>query len=121
LFGLQFTVPETGVIMNNEMNDFSMPGTNKAFGFIPSPSNYIWPGKRPQSSIPPAIVERADVKLYFVIGAAGGSRITFSTIQNIYNVLDLEAGDDGPVALAQPRLHGQLVPNVVTFEYAYNN
>lgn len=57
LFGSQLLVPETGIIMNNEMNDFSIPGTSNAFGFVPSPSNYILPGKRPLSSISPAIAE----------------------------------------------------------------
>jgi len=119
LFGSQLMVPETGVIMNDEMNDFSIPGSSNAFGFIPSPSNYIRPGKRPQSSISPAIVETPDGRLYFCIGAAGGSRIITSTIQNIHNVLDL--GMTAAGALAQPRLHDQLVPSVVTFEYAYDN
>ena len=56
LFGSQIMVPETGVILNNEMNDFSIPGSSNAFGYIPSPSNYIRPGKRPLSSITPTIV-----------------------------------------------------------------
>jgi gamma-glutamyltranspeptidase/glutathione hydrolase len=119
LFGSQLMVPETGVIMNDEMNDFSIPGTSNSFGFIPSPSNYIRPGKRPQSSISPAIVETPDGRLYMVIGAAGGSRIISSTIQNIHHVLDL--GMTAPKALARPRLHDQLVPNVATFEYSYDN
>jgi len=57
LFGSQVMIPETGVIMNNEMNDFSIPGTINAFGYSPSPANYIVPGKRPLSSISPTIVE----------------------------------------------------------------
>ncbi|RVX73408.1 hypothetical protein B0A52_03050 [Exophiala mesophila] len=119
LFGSQLLVPETGVIMNNEMNDFSIPGTSNAFGFIPSPSNYIRPGKRPLSSIATTIVEFANGTLYYVIGAAGGSRIITSTIQNIVNVLD--KGLTAPEALAQPRLHDQLIPNQVVFEYSYDN
>src|ERR1700753_2580604 len=57
LFGSKVIVPETGVIMNDEMNDFSIPGQKNAFGYLPSPSNYIKPGKRPLSSITPVIVE----------------------------------------------------------------
>jgi gamma-glutamyltranspeptidase/glutathione hydrolase len=119
LFGSQVMVPETGVIMNNEMNDFSIPGTTNAFGYIPSPANYIRPGKRPLSSISPTIVESADGKLYLVVGSAGGSRIITATIQNIHHVLDQNMTT--PEALAQPRLHDQLVPNQVSFEYAYDN
>ncbi|KAK8075872.1 gamma-glutamyltranspeptidase [Apiospora hydei] len=88
LFGSQVMVPETGVIMNNEMNDFSIPASSNAFGYIPSPANYIRPGKRPLSSISPTIVESADGKLYLVVGSAGGSRIITATIQNVHNVLD---------------------------------
>ncbi|KAL8743996.1 MAG: hypothetical protein Q9190_003716 [Brigantiaea leucoxantha] len=120
LFGSQLMVPETGVIMNNEMNDFSIPGSSNAFGYVPSPSNFIRPGKRPLSSISPTIVEfLANNSLYFVVGSAGGSRIITATIQNLWHVLD--QGLNTAAALAQPRLHDQLSPNLVSFEYAYNN
>lgn len=119
LFGSQLIVPETGVIMNDEMNDFSIPGSSNAFGYIPSPANYIRPGKRPLSSISPTIVETSDGKLYFVIGSAGGSRIITATIQNIHHVLDQNMTT--AEALAEPRLHDQLSPNQVSFEYAYDN
>ncbi|KAI4215143.1 MAG: hypothetical protein LQ351_002458 [Letrouitia transgressa] len=120
LFGSQLMVPETGVIMNNEMNDFSIPGSSNAFGYVPSPSNFIRPGKRPLSSISPTIVEfLANNTLYFVVGSAGGSRIITATIQNLWHVLD--QGLNTAAALAQPRLHDQLSPNQVSFEYAYNN
>ena len=120
LFGSNLMVPETGVIMNNEMNDFSIPGSSNAFGYVPSPANYVRPGKRPLSSITPMIVEHlSNSSLYFVIGAAGGSRILTSTIQNIIHVLDQNM--TAPEALAQPRLHDQLMPNQVTFEYSYDN
>ncbi|KAL9608063.1 MAG: hypothetical protein Q9167_007076 [Letrouitia subvulpina] len=120
LFGSQLMVPETGIIMNNEMNDFSIPGSSNAFGYVPSPSNFIRPGKRPLSSISPTIVEfLANNTLYFVVGSAGGSRIITATIQNLWHVLD--QGLNTAAALAQPRLHDQLSPNQVSFEYAYNN
>lgn len=119
LFGSKLIVPETGVIMNNEMNDFSIPGVTNAFGYIPSPANFVRPGKRPLSSISPIIAETADGKLYFAVGAAGGSRITTSTIQNVVHLIDdkLNMID----SLKKPRLHDQLVPNVVSFEYEYDN
>ncbi|WYZ37956.1 hypothetical protein EsH8_II_001462 [Colletotrichum jinshuiense] len=119
LFGSKVVDPVTGVIMNNEMNDFSIPGSSNAFGYIPSPANYVRPGKRPLSSISPVIVEKPDGKLYFVIGAAGGSRIITATIQNIHNVLDRNL--TSAEALAEPRFHDQLSPNTAAFERSYDN
>lgn len=119
LFGSRIMVPETGVIMNDEMSDFSVPNTSNPFGYAPSPSNFIRPGKRPLSSISPIIAESPEGRLFFAIGAAGGSRITTAVIQNVIHVLD---GKMTTVdALAQPRLHDQLIPNQVSFEYAYDN
>ncbi|KAI9817890.1 MAG: hypothetical protein M1827_001009 [Pycnora praestabilis] len=120
LFGNKLMVPETGVIMNNEMNDFSIPNVTNAFGYIPAPANFIRPGKRPLSSIAPVIAEHLDNStLYFITGAAGGSRIITSTIQSLWHVLDRNMAPTQ--ALSQPRLHDQLIPNQVTFEYAYDN
>ncbi|KAI9759873.1 MAG: hypothetical protein M1840_003075 [Geoglossum simile] len=120
IFGSRVMVPETGIVMNNEMNDFSIPGTSNSFGYIPSPSNFIRAGKRPLSSTSPVIVEHlTNRSLYFVVGAAGGSRIITATIQNLWHVLDrnLTAGQ----ALAKPRLHHQLIPNELVLEWAYDN
>lgn len=119
LFGSKVMVPETGVIMNNEMNDFSIPGVSNAFGYIASPANYVRPGKRPLSSITPTIVENADGSVYFVAAGAGGSRIITSTVQQLWYVLDQNA--TSAEALAKPRLHDQLIPNVVEVEWSYNN
>lgn len=99
--------------------DFSIPGSSNAFGYIPSPSNYIRPGKRPLSSISPTIVTRPDGKLFFITGAAGRSWIITTTIQNIIHAVD--EGLSAAEALARPRLHDQLVPNQVLFEYDYDN
>lgn len=123
LFGSKLVVPETGVIMNNEMNDFSIPNTTNAFGYIPSAANFIRPGKRPLSSISPVIVEHLNSTIanafYVAIGAAGGSRIITATIQNLIHILDgkLTTAE----ALAEPRIHDQLVPAQVSFEYAFDN
>lgn len=119
LFGSRVMVPETGVIMNNEMNDFSIPGSSNAFGYIPSPANYVRPGKRPLSSISPIIAETAEGKLFFACGSAGGSRITTATMQLAVHMIDQAMGP--AESLKQPRLHDQLSPNVVSFEYAYDN
>jgi gamma-glutamyltranspeptidase/glutathione hydrolase len=119
LFGSKLIVPETGVIMNNEMNDFSIPGVSNSFGYVPSPANFVRPGKRPLSSISPIIAETPDGKLFFSIGSAGGSRIITANIQNAIHLLDgkLTTAE----TLAAPRLHDQLSPDQVSFEYAYDN
>ncbi len=81
-FGAGFASEQTGIILNNEMADFSPPNTFSFYGLPPSPANFIRPGKRPLSSMTPAIVVddssgRCCVRL--VVGAAGGIRITTST------------------------------------------
>ncbi|KAJ5938149.1 Gamma-glutamyltranspeptidase [Penicillium verhagenii] len=119
LFGSLLMVPETGIIMNNIMNDFSIPGASNSFGYAPSVANYIRPGKRALSSITPAIVTDPDGKLFLIAGSAGGSRIITATVQNIINIID--HGLDAADALAKPRLHDQLLPNNSLFEYAFDN
>lgn len=100
------------------MNDFSIPGVSNAFGFVPSPSNFIRPGKRPLSSITPVIVEYPDGSLYVSTGAAGGSRIITATIQALWHVLD--HGMTMPEALKQPRIHDQLMPNEMVLEFGFD-
>ncbi|KAF2105154.1 gamma-glutamyltranspeptidase [Lophiotrema nucula] len=120
LFGSQVMVNETGIIMNNEMNDFSIPNSTNAFGFIASPANYIQPRKRPLSSITPVIIEDTSTgALYVVIGAAGGSRIITSTVLGIWNILDRHM--NVTEAIRTPRFHEQLIPNEMMFEHAFDN
>ncbi|KAF3349610.1 hypothetical protein VdG2_02456 [Verticillium dahliae VDG2] len=119
LFGALLVDPRTGVVLNNEMNDFSIPGVRNAFGFEPSPANFIRPGKRSLSSITPVIVEAPDGALRAVVGAAGGSRIVSATAQVLWHVL--EHGMTMTEAVAEPRLHDQLMPNEVWLEYTFNN
>ena len=118
LFGSHMMEPHTGIIMNNVMNDFSLPGVPDEFGYAPSPANYVQPGKRPLSSTTPVFVEDLDGNLQLVIGAAGGSRIISSTIQSIVHVLDRDM--TMLQALQQPRLHDQLIPNETGYEAGYD-
>ncbi|CAK7218802.1 hypothetical protein SCUCBS95973_003607 [Sporothrix curviconia] len=128
LFGSLLMTAEGGIILNNEMNDFSIPHADNEFGYPPSPANYIRGGKRPLSSITPIMAE--DVvggdgpemkpgRLFLVTGAAGGSRIISATAQVAWRVLEQDMSMHD--ALAEPRLHDQLAPNQVTFEVLFNN
>ncbi|ORY59961.1 gamma-glutamyltranspeptidase [Pseudomassariella vexata] len=119
LYGNLIMVPETGVILNNEMNDFSIPGVPNEFGYAPSPANFIRAGKRPMSSITPVIVEYPNGTLYVTVGAAGGSRIISSTTQVAWRVL--EHGMDMEHAIREPRIHDQLMPDIAQFEVTFDN
>lgn len=119
IFGSRVMVPDSGIILNNEMNDFSTPGAVNAFGYAPSEANYIAPGKRPLSSISPTIVEYPDGSLFFISGSAGGSRIITATAQIVHHAIDQNMTSHE--ALLEPRMHDQLSPNYVSFEYEYDN
>ncbi|KAJ1310978.1 hypothetical protein OPQ81_009487 [Rhizoctonia solani] len=117
-FGSQL-MTEDGIILNDEMDDFSTPGTSNGFGYIATPANYIAPYKRPLSSISPTIVEDNEGNFRFATGAAGGSRIITATLQSLWHVLD--QGMDVQSAINAPRLHDQIIPLTTTFEYTYDN
>ncbi|KAF9222505.1 gamma-glutamyltranspeptidase [Gyrodon lividus] len=107
IFGSHVLDPETGIILNDEMDDFSIPGTPNGFGLSPSPYNYPEPGKRPLSSTSPTIMEYADGSFYLAIGGSGGSQIFPSAFQVLLN---LDWGMDVSEAVEYGRLHDQLYP-----------
>ncbi|KAJ7287545.1 gamma-glutamyltranspeptidase [Mycena rebaudengoi] len=113
IFGSQVLDPETGMIFNNEMDDFSTPGTPNGFGLWPSPFNYPEAGKRPLSSTAPTIIEHADGSFYLSIGGSGGSRIFGAVFQVLLN---LDLGLDASAAVEYARAHNQLYPVVVDVE-----
>ncbi|OZJ05970.1 hypothetical protein BZG36_01253 [Bifiguratus adelaidae] len=113
LFGARMMNRKNGVILNDEMDDFSIPGIPNAFELPPSEFNYVAPRKRPLSSSVPTIIER-DGKFEMVLGASGGSRIITATLAAILNTLDY--GMNILEAIDAPRLHHQLIPNVAQFE-----
>ncbi|TPX50255.1 hypothetical protein SeMB42_g01391 [Synchytrium endobioticum] len=118
-FGAQLMNRATGIILNNEMDDFSIPSTENGgsqYGMPPSPYNYITPGKRPLSSSTPTIIERSG-RVEMVLGASGGSHIITATLQTIINMLDYE--QDPLNAIVQPRFHHQLSPNLFATEFGF--
>ncbi len=115
-FGSKVIVPGTGILLNNQMDDFSIqPGVPNAFGLVGSDANAVAPGKRPLSSMSPTFVLRGKTPI-LSLGAAGGPTIISSTVQNLIGVLDLGLPLDA--ALAQPRLHQQWMPDEIRLEKA---
>ncbi len=115
-FGSLAAVDEWGLILNNEMDDFTArPGEQNAFGLIQSDRNAVAPGKRPLSSMSPTIVLK-DGKPYLLIGASGGPRIISAVLNVLVKVLD--GGEPLDEAIAGPRVHHQWQPDEVNFDQA---
>jgi gamma-glutamyltranspeptidase/glutathione hydrolase len=114
-FGNGITVAGTGMILNNEMDDFaSIPGQANGYGLVQEEPNAIAPKKRMLSSMSPVIVTGADGKVELVSGGAGGPRIITAVLEVILNALD--HGLDPVAALDAPRFHMQHLPDLVLFE-----
>jgi gamma-glutamyltranspeptidase/glutathione hydrolase len=114
-FGSGVVPPSVGVVLNNEMDDFSIaPGVPNAYGLIGGEANAIAPGKRPLSSMTPTVIRDGDGDVVLVVGASGGSTIISSTFQTILNVLvfDMNPAD----AVAAARMHHQWQPDVLMLE-----
>ena len=110
-------VPGTGVVLNNEMDDFSaQPGVPNAFGLIGAEANSVAPGKRPLSSMSPTIVMNPEGDPVFSVGAAGGPTIITQAVLAIVNRIDLRLSLDE--SISAPRFHHQWRPDSVRIERA---
>jgi gamma-glutamyltranspeptidase/glutathione hydrolase len=113
-FGAHLVAGRTGVLLNDEMDDFSLaPGAPDAFGLVAGGQNLLAPGKRPLSSMSPTIVV-GENGVEMVLGAAGGPMIISSTVEVLLDVLVF--GMDAQAAQAVPRVHHQWSPDVLRYE-----
>lgn len=116
-FGSKVIVPETGIVLNNEMDDFSsQPGVPNAFNLVGAENNAIAPGKRPLSSMSPTIVLDRDGKPVMTVGAAGGPKIITQVLLALIRKLDLR--QELTDVVAAPRYHHQWRPDSVLLESA---
>ncbi len=119
-FGSLLAVPGTGVILNNEMDDFSVkPGEKNAYGLTGGDANAIAPKKRPVSSMMPTIILK-EGKPVLAVGGAGGSRIISSTLQVIFNDLAVFPKDLKKSVFSQ-RVHHQWLPDKLDIEAGYDD
>ncbi|HTE53438.1 MAG TPA: gamma-glutamyltransferase [Kofleriaceae bacterium] len=113
-FGAGVFVPGTGVLLNNEMDDFTAkPGSPNMFGLVQGPQNAIQPGKRMLSSMTPTIVSKGG-KLRAVCGSPGGPTIITTVAQILLQVIDYDRPIDK--AIEATRIHHQWLPDVVIHE-----
>lgn len=117
-YGSGMVADGTGVLMNNEMDDFAAkPGVPNAYGLIGGDANAVEGGKRPLSSMSPTIVMK-DGEVFMVTGSPGGSRIITTTLQVIMNVID--HGMNIAEASFAPRIHHQWLPDEIRIEEGIN-
>ncbi|MBE9058116.1 gamma-glutamyltransferase [Sphaerospermopsis sp. LEGE 08334] len=110
-FGAGIVIPGTGIVLNNEMDDFAAaPGVPNAFGLVGNEANSITPRKTPLSSMTPTIVTENN-RLRLAVGSPGGSTIITQVLQIILNVLEYKM--DVGAAVSVPRIHHQWLPDVL--------
>ena len=118
-FGSGVTIKGTGILMNNEMDDFSAsPGIPNQFGLLGAEANKIQPKKRPLSSMTPTIVMKEN-ELFFTTGSPGGSRIISAVLQSILNIIDFEMNLEE--ANRSKRIHHQWQPDILQIEFSLND
>lgn len=108
-FGSHITIPGTGILMNNEMDDFAArPGFPNAYGLVQGETNSVAPGRRPLSSMTPTLVFK-NGEPWLATGSPGGSLIITSVLQTVLNAMafDMNVAE----AAAAPRVHHQWLPD----------
>ncbi|WJW75752.1 gamma-glutamyltransferase [Thiohalobacter sp. IOR34] len=111
-FGSGFLVPGTGVLLNDEMDDFSIkPGVPNVYGLVGAEANAIAPGKRMLSSMTPTFLD--DGERLAILGTPGGSRIISMVL---LATLEFAAGREPAAWVARPRFHHQYLPDAIQFE-----
>jgi len=117
-YGSGIVIPGTGILMNNEMDDFSSKkGVPNAYGLVGYEANEIEGQKRPLSSMTPTIVFK-NKKPYLVLGSPGGSRIITTVLQVALNVLEHDMSVKQ--AVVSPRVHHQWLPDVLLMEEGFS-
>ena len=112
-FGSKILVPKTGIVLNNEMDDFAIHPSGNVYGLVGNDANSLQPKKRPLSSMTPTIILQGD-RPELIVGGAGGPRIISAVLQTILNVLDFQM----PIneAVEAPRIHHQWIPDELNVE-----
>ncbi|VDN52085.1 unnamed protein product [Dracunculus medinensis] len=114
-FGSSTESEELGIIWNDEMDDFSTPGMINGFGFAPSKTNFIKPGKKPMSSMSPMVIyDSITGKVKMVIGASGGSKIISAIAKPVIRTLFFN--ETIKEAIDAPLLHNQFTPDFTQYE-----
>src|SRR5947209_2126703 len=114
-FGSGVIAKGTGVLLNNEMDDFAAkPGVPNAYGLIQGERNAVGPHKRPLSAMTPTFVLRKDGSLWFAVGSPGGPTIINTVLQVIINVIDYDMNIQQ--AIDAPRIHHQWLPDEIVYE-----
>ena len=117
-FGSGIVAGQSGILMNNEMDDFSAkPGTPNVYGLVGGEANAVQPAKRPLSSMSPTIVAK-DGKTWLVTGSPGGSRIITTVLQMVVNSIDF--GMNVAEATNAPRFHHQWLPDQLRVEKGFS-
>lgn len=117
-FGSGIVVPGTGILLNNEMDDFALkPGVANAYGLIGGEANAVEPGKRPLSSMTPTMVFKEGTPI-LVTGSPGGARIITTVLQTVLNAIDYEMNPAQNAA--SPRFHHQWLPDELRVEQGFS-
>ena len=117
-FGMGMVAAGTGILLNNEMDDFSIkPGSPNAFGLIGNTANQIEPFKRPLSSMTPVILIK-DSKPWLATGSPGGPRIITTVLQQLVNIIDHNMNI--AEAMSVPRMHHQWMPDQIRLEKGFS-